>query len=57
MTWSERDHVVSEPPDVSGAAEGDADQLLMQMESARIALRRTFEDIVTTTFGRAPSTA
>jgi hypothetical protein len=57
MTWSERDHVVSEPPDVSRAAEGDADVLLMQMESARIALRRTFEDIITTTFGRAPSTA
>jgi len=50
MTWAERDHVMSEP-------EQDADQLLMQMESARIALRRTFEEIFTTTFGRALSTA
>jgi hypothetical protein len=57
MTPAERDHVMPGAEDVTVAPGDEADQLLMQMESARIALRRTFEDIVTTTFGRAPSTA
>jgi hypothetical protein len=45
--------------DDDGASGRDTDtaHLLIQLEAARIALRRTFEDAVATTFGTDPAAA